>query len=107
MANPSWTFGAAALVMLGALLLLLAGKALGTMRSGARSGTESLPGRRGQVRQTFTADDFQPPFTGQVFVAGELWRAEAQEPLQRGEEVRVTAVRGLTLQVEPVYKPGA
>lgn len=39
---------------------------------------------------------------GQVRVAGEIWAAESTEPLDPGATVVVRAVRGLTLEVEPV-----
>jgi membrane-bound ClpP family serine protease len=42
--------------------------------------------------------------SGYVFVRGELWRAEVAKgspPIPRGRTVRVRAVRGLTLIVEP------
>jgi membrane-bound serine protease (ClpP class) len=40
---------------------------------------------------------------GQVFVAGALWRAQAAggEQIGLGNRVRVRAVDGLTLEVEP------
>jgi membrane protein implicated in regulation of membrane protease activity len=34
-----------------------------------------------------------------VFVMGALWRAEADKPVEKGEEVVVTAVDGFTLRV--------
>ncbi len=39
---------------------------------------------------------------GNVRVHSELWKAHAQTPLQRGQQVKVTAVEGLTLEVEPL-----
>jgi len=39
---------------------------------------------------------------GQVRVAGELWRARCDAGAAVGETVRVVAVEGLTLAVEPV-----
>ena len=39
--------------------------------------------------------------TGQVRVVGELWRARCDGGARPGEQVRVTAVDGLTLVVEP------
>jgi len=39
---------------------------------------------------------------GQVRVGGEIWRARAPRPLPAGARVRVRAVRGLTLEVEPL-----
>jgi len=41
---------------------------------------------------------------GQIFIQGALWRARATGPgeIGLGNRVRVTAVDGLTLEVEPV-----
>jgi membrane-bound serine protease (ClpP class) len=38
---------------------------------------------------------------GRVRLQGEIWRAVGSGPLERGQKVRVTAVRDLTLAVEP------
>ena len=38
---------------------------------------------------------------GRVRVRGEIWRARSPEPVETGARVRVTAVEGLTLRVEP------
>ncbi len=42
-----------------------------------------------------------PAARGQVLVRGELWMAEAAAPVPAGSALKVTAVRGLTLFVEP------
>jgi membrane-bound serine protease (ClpP class) len=43
---------------------------------------------------------------GQVFVQGEIWKAVSATPVLRGGHVKVRAVEGLKLRVEPVeYKP--
>ncbi len=39
---------------------------------------------------------------GKVFVHGEYWDAVARENLPAGARVRVTAIRQLTLTVEPL-----
>jgi membrane-bound serine protease (ClpP class) len=39
---------------------------------------------------------------GQVLVHGEIWEAHSATPVQRDARVRVTAVNGLTLNVEPL-----
>jgi len=39
---------------------------------------------------------------GRITVHGELWEAVSREPVSSGDFVRVRAVEGLTLQVEPV-----
>lgn len=41
---------------------------------------------------------------GRVFVHGELWRAESNVPLAVGDTVRIQAIKGLTLIVEPVQE---
>lgn len=41
---------------------------------------------------------------GQVLVHGELWIAESGSPVAAGDRVRVRAVQGLTLLVEPVHE---
>jgi membrane-bound serine protease (ClpP class) len=38
---------------------------------------------------------------GDVFVHGERWRARTTTPLHKGDRVRVTAIDGLELDVEP------
>lgn len=40
-----------------------------------------------------------PGGTGRVAAHGEIWNATASEPIAEGESVRVTAVKGLTLEV--------
>jgi membrane-bound serine protease (ClpP class) len=42
---------------------------------------------------------------GQVMVHGELWEAHSVTPAPRDTRVRVTAVNGLTLTVEPLSPP--
>ena len=42
---------------------------------------------------------------GQVLVHGELWQAHSAAPAARDAEVRVIAVEGLTLTVEPLARP--
>jgi membrane protein implicated in regulation of membrane protease activity len=59
-------------------------------RRKAQVGAETLVGAEAEVRDG-----------GYVFVQGELWRATGAEGLERGSRVRVLAVDGLTLLVEP------
>ena len=49
-------------------------------------------------------EDLDPE--GQVKVEGEIWRARAARPVAAGTRVRVRAVRGLVLEVEPVATGG-
>jgi membrane-bound ClpP family serine protease len=85
-----------ALVMTG-LVTLVAHKALAVSRRRARGGADGLIGCVGVVRR-----DVGP--VGDVFVAGELWRArrswvDEDAVLGEGEHVVVEQVQGLTLSV--------
>ena len=57
------------------------------------TGAEGLVGARGEV-----VEACEP--TGRVRVRGELWQARCPTPAISGQRVRVTAVDGLTLEVE-------
>ncbi len=63
------------------------------------SGVEGLMGEVG------TAVTALSP-TGKVFVHGEYWDAVSQEPVAQGSPVRVVAVKGSKLEVEPVVSSG-
>jgi membrane-bound serine protease (ClpP class) len=66
-----------------------------SQRRRAAVGAEALVGAIAKV-----ATDCMP--VGQVRIHGELWRARCDAGAAAGEEVRVVAVHGLTLVVEPV-----
>jgi membrane-bound serine protease (ClpP class) len=57
------------------------------------------PGSTGILGLTGIAHTAIAP-EGTVFVRGELWRARSQLNVSRGENVRVTGVEGLMLEVE-------
>jgi membrane-bound serine protease (ClpP class) len=38
---------------------------------------------------------------GKVFVEGEYWNATSDSPIAEGQDVKILAVEGLTLRVEP------
>lgn len=59
------------------------------------SGAEQMVASTGQV-----LEDFEQ--TGRIHIHGETWRAYSRLPLKRGDRVRVTAIDGLVLHVEPV-----
>lgn len=63
-------------------------------RRRAAVGAEALLGRRARAVTPLDPE-------GQVRLGGELWRARCVAPVGAGEEVVVTAVRGLMLEVEP------
>ena len=66
------------------------------------TGAEAMVGARGKA-----VSDCRP--TGQVRVKGQLWRAEALEPVAAGDDVEVAGLRGNVLEVRPVelHKPSA
>jgi membrane protein implicated in regulation of membrane protease activity len=57
------------------------------------TGAEALIGDSAEVVEACEPE-------GRVRLRGELWKARAERPLRVGETVRVTAVDGLTLEVE-------
>lgn len=67
-----------------------------------RTGVEGLIGSRGVVVVAC------PPGgeLGRVRAHGELWRARSRAGADPGAEVEVTAVEGLTLEVEPTGRLG-
>jgi membrane-bound serine protease (ClpP class) len=61
----------------------------------ASVGTETLIGRT-----AFAVSSLDPQ--GQVRLDGELWSAQSDDPVERGDEVVISAVDGLTLRVRAV-----
>jgi membrane-bound serine protease (ClpP class) len=77
-----------------AFLLYAVPLALRSRRRPVVSGREELTGAHGVVTEWGDG-------RGYVFVHGERWRAVSSAPLQPGDAVRVVAIEGLTLTVEP------
>ena len=63
-------------------------------RMRAQTSAEALVGKEAEVVEPCRPD-------GKVRVHGELWQARCDEGADAGDTVRVTAVRGLTLDVVP------
>ena len=57
------------------------------------TGAEGLVGERAEVVEAISP-------TGRVRVRGELWSARSSRPAIPGQQVRITSVDGLTLEVE-------
>lgn len=66
-------------------------KILEAQRLPVVTGSEALPGRSGYISAR-----------GQARIGGENWLVESDVPLAAGARVRVLAVQGLRLKVEPV-----
>ncbi|MBA2778373.1 NfeD family protein [Billgrantia kenyensis] len=95
---------AVSLPMIGGVALVAAGLMLwvlirftGLRRRPARTGQEQLIGCHGVA-----LEDFQ--HEGHVRMRGERWNSRSSVALRRGDEVRVVAVDGLTLEVEPLQR---
>jgi membrane-bound serine protease (ClpP class) len=59
------------------------------------SGVDEMLGSIGQV-----VEDFEN--SGHIYIHGETWHVQSKLPLRRGDRVRVIAIDGLILNVEPV-----
>ncbi|OFW02387.1 MAG: hypothetical protein A3I61_12990 [Acidobacteria bacterium RIFCSPLOWO2_02_FULL_68_18] len=82
---------------LAAIVLFLGRLALKAQARPPTTGAEGMIGEEGRARTPVA-----PDAPGQVDVHGEIWRAYSREPLPAGARVRIVAVNGLTLVVEPV-----
>lgn len=85
---------AAATIMTAALFLLVLTLLLRSRRRPVVTGKEGLLGTEGE---TVAWDGGE----GRVLVNGEIWRARAQRPLEKGDRIRVIDREGLVLVVEP------
>jgi membrane-bound serine protease (ClpP class) len=84
-----------ALALLSAgFFMFIVGAAIKARRRPVVSGREELLRARGEVLEDF-ADK------GRIRIHSEVWQAVTKTPLRRGAKVRVRAVEGLVLSVEP------
>ena len=60
------------------------------------AGREALPGHRAEAISDFHDGE------GRVHLEGEDWSAASEHPINRGQEVEITAVDGLVLKVRPI-----
>jgi len=91
----SWGTALAVTIPFAVVTAFLLGLAVRSFRLKVQTGVEGMIGEEG-VAKTEVADD------GRVFIHGELWNASSSQPIPAGARVRITAVRGLRLQVESV-----
>ena len=85
-----------AALLLAAAVLGLGRLALQAQRRPPQTGVDTMIGEHGRTRTPLAADT-----PGQIDAHGEIWRAVSRTPLPAGAPVRVVAVDGLTLLVEP------
>jgi membrane-bound serine protease (ClpP class) len=84
---------------LAAIIFFLGRLALSAQRQRAVTGVEGMVGLEGRAREALA-----PDAAGHVDVRGEIWRAVSGVPISAGEPVRVVAVEGLTVMVEPLER---
>lgn len=68
--------------------------AVRSFRFKVATGAEAMVGESGQVKTSLDP-------LGTVFVHGELWQARSAAAIPAGQRIRVVAVRGMELEVEP------
>ena len=94
----SWLVVTPVAIALALIMLLLVSNVVRAHQAKVQTGMTGLIGAVARVR-----GDMNGP--GYVYVAGELWKARCDLPLQDGETVYIHGYEGLTLHVEPA--PGA
>ena len=90
----SWTVMVPTISLVGGFFVVVAGLVFRSRTRRPMTGESGLIGETGEVKTPLTP-------TGRIQVRGELWIARCRTPLTAGQRVRVTAVDGLTLEVEP------
>jgi membrane-bound serine protease (ClpP class) len=84
------------LTLLTAVVLIgLIGMAIKARRRKIVSGSEELIGARGEVLEDFNG-------TGQILLHGEIWQANSDRPLKKGQKVVVQSRAGLVVFVQPM-----
>ncbi len=81
-------------VALAGILTFLVRLTIASQRRPSITGTSGMMGEVGRA-----ASAFGPGAVGRVVAHGEIWRAVADEPVDRGDTVTITGVDGLTLTV--------
>jgi membrane-bound serine protease (ClpP class) len=82
-----------------AFFMLVLAMAVKARRRPVVTGAEEVLGSQGRVIGWSGG-------AGRVRVRGEIWQASATAPLRRGQNIRVTALKGLTLEIEPLSETG-
>jgi membrane-bound serine protease (ClpP class) len=91
----SWRVLIPTVIMVSGFFVAIASLVFRSQISKPRTGDKGLIGEIGVVKERLEPG-------GKVFVHGELWNAEAAEPIEVGAKVRVIGVDQLVLRVEEV-----
>jgi len=88
---------AAAAVVTAAIIIATIQIALKMRHKEVSTGVERMVGQLGEALSEIHED-------GQVRIEGEIWKARAESAITRGVPIRVTAVNGMVLTVEPANR---
>jgi len=78
-----------------AFFVFVVGKGIRAQFKPVRAGKETM---LGQTVNALSRIDSQG---GRVFIEGETWNAVSETPVEAGQPVEVTGIKGLTLKVKP------
>ena len=95
----SMTFVVTFSTIMGLAMLWLFSFVIKLQRRGPVSGKGSIIGGTAVAMESFTG-------SGMVWLEGESWQAESHAPIEKDQEILVTALDGLVLHVEPIAVPG-
>ena len=82
-----------------AFSIFILSKAISTMRQKPHTGKEALVGLRGNALTNINVKK-----SGKVFINGGIWKAVGEDKINKGSQVEITKVIGLTLYVKPIDK---
>jgi len=94
----SITFVVALAASFALLLIWLLSYLLKLRKRGAVSGRDSIIGGIGTAMQSFAGE-------GKVWLEGEAWTARSKVAIEKNQQVTVSALDGLTLEVRPLLEP--
>jgi membrane-bound serine protease (ClpP class) len=63
------------------------------------TGSEGMVGQIAQARADFKSSEKHGKFSGTVLVMGEIWRAESEALIEKGDPIIIKSVHGFTLKV--------
>jgi membrane-bound serine protease (ClpP class) len=95
-----WSTAIAVAVPFAAITTFLITLAVRARRNKVVTGSDGLIGEVGELRTPLVPRAGR--YQGQVFIHGEVWNAASAGSIEPGSSVRVKAVDGLTLEIEPV-----
>lgn len=95
--HVAWTMIIPATIITALFFLVVIGLGLRAQRRRVTTGHEGMVGEIGVINRAGSG-------RAKVLVHGELWNIETNLQLNEGSRVRVTAVKGMTLSVEPLAR---